>query len=617
MRMRIRDRKGALLGLAVFALAIGVYANSLGNGFAFDDEWIIAGNERVHGIERLPEAVSSPYWPSSAARMALYRPVVVATYAVDWELWNGSPVGFHAVNVALHGAASVLVLLLLLRLGFTTTAGLAGAAVFAVHPVHTEAVANVVGRAEVLATIFFLLGCLLYLRRDVRPMVRVGGIALCYFLSLGSKETGITLPIVFLLLEALRGVDAAPWIRRVWQERAVYAACAGTAIVYLGIRTAVLGDFHGSDVAPMLHGTDAITRVANAIRIWPEYLRLLFYPRHLVADYSPGVIMPVEGFEALVVLGAIVGGATLLLGAAAWRRWQISLPIFWFVVTVLPVSNVIIPVGILLAERTLYLPSVAIAVVTAGVAAALAGQPRWVRTAGAAAFAVILVAASARTWTRNPVWKSNETLMADLAASHPESFRVQWHIAGTLLREGRADEAFQRYAVAAELAPAHYNLLMEYGAALVVYGRAVEAERVLRRVVELVPDYVEPAVYLSQALFNQGKVRDALETSTTALERLHGRKDSVGNIGGLYHQQAQALAALEEWDAAFAARTESMRLARPDVHWTQWRHLAEIELNRNRLDEAAAALDSARALAPPEVQSRLTLDAVRGTSTDR
>lgn len=616
MRTWIHDRRVPLSGLLVFMLAIGVYANSLGNGFALDDEWIIAGNERVHGIERLPEAISSPYWPSSAARMALYRPVAVATYAVDWELWNGSPLGFHAVNVALHGAASVLVLLLLLRLGFTTAAGVAGAAVFAVHPVHTEAVANVVGRAEVLATVFFLLGCLLYLRRDVRPMVRVGGIALGYFLSLGSKETGITLPIVFLLLEAMNGVDAVPWLRRVWHERAAYAACAVTAVVYLGIRTAVLGDIRGSDVAPMLDGADGITRVANAIRIWPEYLRLMFYPRHLVADYSPGVIMPVEGFEAMVVLGALVGGATLLLGVAAWKRWQISLPIFWFAITVLPVSNLIIPVGILLAERTLYLASVAIAMVAAGLAMTLTRQPRRVRAIGAVAFALILMAASIRTWTRNPVWKSNETLIADLAASHPESFRVQWYLAGTLLREGRADEAFRRYAIAAELVPSHYNLLMEYGAALVVHGRAVEGERVLRRVAELMPDYVEPVVYLSQALFNQGRVQDALETSTQALDRFRGRKDIVGNIGGLYHQQAQALAALGDWDAAFAARTESMRLARPAVHWTQWRHLAEIELNRNRLDEAAAALDSARAHAPPEVRSRLTLDTMRGPSTD-
>lgn len=608
-------RKVALLGLVVFVLAVGVYANSLGNGFALDDEWIIATNERVHGIERLPEVVSSPYWPSTAARMGLYRPVAVATYAVDWDLWNGSPLGFHAVNVALHGLASLLVFLLLLRLGFTPAAGAAGAALFGVHPVHTEAVANVVGRAEVLTTIFFLLGCLLFLLRDTRPWVRVGGIALCYFLSLGSKETGITLPIVFLLLEAVRGPDPVPLLRRIWNDRAVYAACAGTAVVYLGIRAAVLGDVRGTDVAPMLEGVGPVNRIANAIRVWPEYFRLLFYPRDLVADYSPGVIMPVDGFEAIVVVAAIVGGATLLLGVAAWKRWQISLPIFWFAITVLPVSNLIIPVGVLLAERTLYLPSVAISVLAAGLATGLANQPRRARAMGAAAFAVILVAASVRTWTRNPVWKSTATLMADLTTSHPESFRVQWYLAGTLLRAGRVDEAFRHYAVAVDLAPSHYNLLMEYGAALLVHGRATESERVLRKVADLMPDYVEPVVYLSQALFNQGRVQDALNMATRALERFRGRKHIVGNIGGLYHQQAQALAALGNWDAAFDARMESVRLARPAVHWTQWRHLAEIELNRNRLDGAAAALDSARASAPTDVWPQLTLDALRSSHT--
>ena len=607
-------RTVALLGLVVFALAVGVYANSVRNGFALDDEWIIAGNERVHGIERLPEAVTSPYWPSSAARMALYRPVAVATYALDWELWDGAPWGFHAVNVILHGAATVLVLLLLLHVGFSPGAGVVGAVVFAAHPVHTEAVANVVGRAEVLSTTFFLVACLLFLRRELHAPVRVAGIALCYFLSLGSKEIGITLPIILLLLEGLRSSDSDGFLRRVWNERAVFAACAGAVIVYLGIRRAVLGDIHGGDVAPMLVDADAITRIANAIRIWPEYVRLLFYPRHLVADYSPGVIMPVDGFESLVVLGLVVGIAILLLGAVAWRRWQISLPIFWFAITILPVSNLIFPVGILLAERTLYLPSVAIAVLAAGLAQAVTHRPGQLRTAGIVAFAAVVVAFSIRTWTRNPVWKSTETVIADLAASHPESFRVQWVLAGNLMREGRVDEAFAHYAVAAELNPSHYNLLMEYAAALVVHGRAVEGEQVLRQVAVLMPDYVEPFVYLSQALYNQGRMQDALETSTRAIEHFLGRKDFVGNIGGLYHQQAQALAALGDWDAAFVARTESIRRARPHVHWTQWRHLAEIELNRNRFEEAAAALDSARTVAPPQVWPRLTLDAIRSTA---
>src|SRR5690606_4230678 len=132
----------------------------------------------------------------------------------------------------------------------------------------------------------------------------------------------------------------------------------------------------------------------------------------------------------------------------------------------------------------------AIAMVAAGLATTLVRQPRRIRAVGAATFALILVAASVRTWTRNPVWRSTATLIADLAASHPESFRVQWYLAGILLREGPADEAFRHYAVAAELVPSHYNLLMEYGAALVVHGRATEGERVLRRVTELMPDYV-------------------------------------------------------------------------------------------------------------------------------
>lgn len=618
MRTAAHDRRAALFGLLVFVIAAGVYANSLGNGFALDDEWIILRNERVHGVDRLAEAVSSPYWPSAAAHIALYRPLTLATFAVEWEMWNGSPVGYHATNVLLHAVASVLVLALLAGLGFGSVASFAGAAIFAVHPVHTEAVANVVGRAEILATIFYILGCLLYLRRDLRPLPRVAGIALCYFLSLASKETGITLPAILLLLEVLIPRDSANVARRWREERAVYFACALTAAVYLAIRWMVLGDVSGGDAAPIFERPDAPERIPNAIRVWPEYLRLMFYPRDLVADYSPGVIMPVTGFgDPLVVFGLFVGGATLLLGVLSWGRWQVALPIFWFAITVLPVSNLVIPVGILLAERTLYLPSVAVAVLTAALATAIAFEPRRLRFAGVAVIAAALVAGAVRTWTRNPVWKSTETLIADLAATHPESFRVHWIVAGSLLRAGKVDEAFRHYAIAAELVPAHFSLLMEFGAALVVHGRAAEAERVLRRAAELMPEYVEPVVYLAQALSNQGRYRDALETVGEAIERFRGRRDIVGSISGLYHQQAQALAALGDWDAAHAARTESLRLSGTEAHWTQWRHLAEIELRRNRIQDALAALDSARAKAPPVVWPQLALEAIQNVPVDR
>ena len=181
-------------------LAAGVHLNSLANGFALDDYFVIERNPQVQGLDRLGNAVTGAYLPTGPARLGMYRPVTSATFAVDWDLWDARPFGFHLVNVLLHAAVTALVFALLLELGTGLFAAAAAGAIFAVHPVHVEAVANVVGRAEILAALFFLLACIAFLR--LRPGWRTAAVAgLLYLGALLSKEIGVTLPAALLLLQ--------------------------------------------------------------------------------------------------------------------------------------------------------------------------------------------------------------------------------------------------------------------------------------------------------------------------------------------------------------------------------------------------------------------------------
>src|SRR5512134_598848 len=129
---------------AVVLAALATYANSLLNGFALDDEPIILGNARVHQLADQAAIWLTPYWPEHGSRAGLYRPFAIFAYALQWMAGNGAPWVFHLVSVLLHAAVCVLALLLLRRI-FDSAAALAGALIFAVHPLHTEAVANVVG----------------------------------------------------------------------------------------------------------------------------------------------------------------------------------------------------------------------------------------------------------------------------------------------------------------------------------------------------------------------------------------------------------------------------------------------------------------------------------------
>jgi hypothetical protein len=296
MRIDLTSTRNA--ALLVFTASVLVYANSLWNGFAYDDTWIVLNNARVHQLADQRMIWLKPYWPTFGEALGLYRPLTIFLFAIQWAIGAGAAWVFHAVNVVLHAAASVLVLLLLRRL--TTPAGaLAGSLTFAVHPVHTEAVANVVGQGELLAAIGVLAACIVFVDRagvgiSLRRTAALAGI---FTLALLSKEGAIVLPFLIVLMDlalgrvSLRPRAIAAYCRHIGR---LIAAFGIVVAAYLLVRTQVLGSLTGTDVAPsfpFLYGTK---RVLNAFRAWPEYVRLLFFPTDLSADYSPAVILPVE-----------------------------------------------------------------------------------------------------------------------------------------------------------------------------------------------------------------------------------------------------------------------------------------------------------------------------------
>ena len=182
-----------------------VYANSLWNGFAYDDVSIIVENETIQSWERLRSAVFAPYWPIvGGAELALWRPVTTGLFGLQYLLADGSPVPFHVVNVLVHAAASGVLVLLLAHLTSMTAAWVAGM-VFAVHPVHTEAVANVVGQAEVVAGLAALLALLVHIRGGGRSGWGTAlGVGALYVVGFGAKESAVTLLGLVFLVDAAR-----------------------------------------------------------------------------------------------------------------------------------------------------------------------------------------------------------------------------------------------------------------------------------------------------------------------------------------------------------------------------------------------------------------------------
>ncbi|MEX1183637.1 MAG: hypothetical protein WEF86_10420 [Gemmatimonadota bacterium] len=459
----MRVRAAALL---VFAAALLLYLPAVRNGFAYDDHMIVRINESVHDLSNAHRLFTQPYWP--VEDLGLYRPLVLLGFAVDWAISGGSPGWFHFVNALWNAAASALVFLFLISFVHVPVAALA-ALVFAAHPVHVEAVANIVGRAEVMAAVFSLVALVTWVRSDPdRPLppARLGLVLTCYVLALLSKENAIMLPALLALADIARGALTPAAIGRWARCRAsAFAMMAAAALTWLAARGVVLGELGPDAVDPTLDvATATIPRILTALQAWPTILRLLIVPYTLLADYGPGVIMPALGMTAAAAAGALVFAGLVAGGTAAWLRGRgrTAAVLLFLPVALLPTSNLIVPIGIIVAERTLYLPSLVVPMALA-FAAASWWQSRH-RTAVIAAASIVILLFSARTLLRIPVWDSTASVHAALLRDRPDAFRGHWYLARVAVNRNAPREALERYSDALGIWPYRQRLVLEAAA---------------------------------------------------------------------------------------------------------------------------------------------------------
>lgn len=583
--------------LLVVGVALAAYANSLGNGFALDDSWFIVENEVVTEA-RWTDAFTRASWPGAREGTGNYRPLVLSSFALEWSLWGDAPLGYHVVNVAVHALTSVLVLLLLR--GFAPAGGaLVGALLFAIHPVHVEAVANVMGRSELYAAAAYLGACLLHLRRvgdepAARAMRLLAMLGL-YVLALGSKEIAVTLPATLVALDVFR--SSADGVRaRLSREATTYAALLATLGCYVVVRWSAVGDIAGRGAAAGLFSLDTPGRILSALTVWPEYLRLLLFPLDLVADYGPAVLLPTTTVTADVVLGALLlAGAVAGALALRTRRPTLALGLAWFLITISPVSNLVVRADVLLAERILYLPSVGLSLVAAAITAELIAVEgvgvRRAATALAVACGAVLLG---RTVTRNPAWDSTYAVLSTLAREHPESWAAQRGLALSFQAAGDRASAVGAYEAALALAPDHYQVLVEAAVLYDEVGRTPEAEALFARAVTLLPEKPEAYARRAERRVLRGDGRGAHAAALDGIAHASPHRDLWALVSESYVMKG-------DLEAAARARRASIGVEETAAGWTR---LAELLDALDRSAEALRARAEADRLNAPHAEAR-------------
>jgi hypothetical protein len=524
--------------LAIVAgCALLVAAPSLGNGFAFDDVFIIRDNSRIHTLHAPWTYATEPFWYEHYC-CAMHRPLTIWAFAMQWAIGGGDPLAYHVVNVVLY-VATCLTILLLLREVASRSAALVGAMLYAVHPVHVEAVANGVGQAELWVGFFAASAVALYIRSRVQgPFSRLRQATLLALVAAGclSKEQGFVVPLLLVAVEYLIVRKHRPWRDSVETLRPFALAVVLVVAAIVLLRFRVLGGLGGGPPFIVLRDLDSTQRVAAVLGLVPEWARLLIWPWRLQADYGPPALGAATWTSMRAVTGAILLLGTIVLAVRSARAdGRVSFGITWLLLAMLPASNLLFPTGVLVAERTLYLPSVGLAIGVAGFWHWLTRRDTTRLAVAVGSLLLVLAGAGAfRSATRQRVWSDNYSLFASMIRDAPDNYRGYRNFARHLVTEDRAERAVAYFRMAHELYPADPQVAEDLAQLLRQQGRCEEAVPILLSALSQHPTQVRARAQAYHCLLETGNIagaravaNDGANLGDTEFEKLRARADSL------------------------------------------------------------------------------------------
>jgi len=628
----------------LLAASLLAYANGLTGDFTYDDKAIIRDDARIQSWENLPQVFTSHYFGGSLTTGTSYRPIDLLSFAANYLVHGKYLFGYHAVNVALHVADTWLLFFLFRRRFGETTAGIA-ALLFAVLPVHVEAVTSIVGRAELLAAFFLLLAWFAAERALARGRRFSASASTLYFLAILTKESAVVFPAL-LFLDAM-AAEPGSFPRRVGsllRRRALfYLSFVVPLAATFALRIAVLKGFLISKMAGFfelenpLVSLSAFRRIGNASAVLVRYLGRILFPARLSADESAWQLplfsprSPLFWAALLAVAGLAAAGILLFS-----RRPAAGFGILFFFIAVLPTSNLLFATGTIMAERLMYLPS---AGVVLAIASFFPSDPDALgrRRAAAMVVAVLTLLLLFRTIVRNPVWESDETLFTNLVRTSPHSAKAHYDFGYTHADRGRYRPAYDQYGVATAIYPHYYDAWAGRGRMAGEIGDLAEAVDDGRRSVAILAPYENgwftiayeaerrgddaaadaayrdgirncPASYplayhRAVFLFRTGRLDAAVEAYRRAITIAPDMALNHEDLGRVFWARGWTEKAEEEWDAALdlfptdgVALSGEARIAeeRQDDDEAADLRLTLFEASRDRGDLLALLTDVAR-----------------------
>ncbi|XP_063357146.1 protein O-mannosyl-transferase TMTC1 isoform X2 [Pelmatolapia mariae] len=557
--------------IALAALCILCYSNSLHGELVHDDVWAIVNNPDVRPGSSLRNIFSDDFWGKRMADNTShksYRPLCILTFKLNIVLGGMTPLYFHIVNVCLHCTVTCLLMHVCQchvfenrRLAFVT------ALLFAVHPVHTEAVSGIVGRADVLACLLFLLTFLSYIRSvsgrvsEDTLAFTVSSSSLFLSLLLGTcamlvKETGITVFGVCLLYDALV-LCRKPLMHHVSSSTLrellhicnpfIKRACliTGYVVIIVSFRLWLMGGsmplFSEQD-NPASFSPHFLTRFLTYSYLLSFNAWLLLAPIVLCYDWQVGSITLVES------LGDVRNVATMLLAVvmialclhcifSLQRRdsREVLVGLLFLVFPFIPASNLFFRVGFVVAERVLYMPSMGYCILVAhGLGRLCSSVGRWGTAVLSVSMLLLVLLFSWKTVHQNNVWLSREALFLSGIQTLPHNAKVHYNYANFLKDTSRHQEAIHHYTTALRLYPRHASAMNNLGT---LTRSPEEAEMYYRKALETNPQHNRALFNLGNLFKSQGKEKEAEALLKDSIRFGPHFADAYSSLASLYAEQ--------------------------------------------------------------------------------
>ncbi len=654
-----RPRPRFLPCALVAILAAAVYVRTLGFGFVFDDRHLVVGNALLREAWSPLRAFTHHFWYGTRSGTGYYRPLVVASLALNGRILGWGPIGFHLVNVLLHAANTALVFVLGRRLGLGDRPASLAAALFAVHPAASWAVASIVARVDLLAALFILLAWISSTRADWPRWCRASLTGLFFLCALLCKESAaafLVVPLIGWLSERKSGAASGTSSSAAGgaADRRLTVAAAFTAFgLYLGLRllagAGLLLDLERIDpsINPLAY-LPLPRRILAALALSGRYVLYLLAPVVRFRDHAgyalsapPRPFASAWAVISLLLLVAWAGAAALL----SLRRDRAAAPLAFSLASFLPTSNLIVPIASLYALNFLYLPLVGLGLAVgeaverharaAGETPGEAGS-RWSPGAWFAPALVMLLAGL--SMREASIWRDDVSLFSSWKRRFRHYATGYSHLGAALLAQGDASAAIPplREALAfGDSSPdAHYDL----GAALAraamssedtpssdpeVRHDLEEALTETRAALRLAPELVPALVNESKILLMLGRAAESESAARDALRIAPAYPPALQNLGAALFKQSRyaeaaavfgdlarldpadrnarshnILSLIESGDFESARRAAlAARAAFPDDAWFDF-CLARIEARAGREEEALGLLKSALARNP-------------------